>query len=107
MINKSVQKALSPNGGGPLPNPGPGRPKGSINKIARAAKENIEIAFDRLGGIEGLVKWAGKNDHNRGIFYQSLYSKILPLSVHGHVDIGISAKEIYDAEKQAQEANGK
>ena len=48
------------NGKHKLTGPGPGRPKGSKDKLPRTVKENIEKAFEKLGGIEGLVKWAGK-----------------------------------------------
>jgi hypothetical protein len=78
MNNKTFRKP-SPISGVPPPEHGPGRPKGSRNKIAKTAKENIEKVFDMLGGIDGLHRWANRNDHNRAIFYQSLYSKILPM----------------------------
>ena len=57
----------------------PGRPKGAKDKIARTVKENIEKAFEDLGGIDGLVEWAKKNNGNREKFYQWYFS-MLPKS---------------------------
>jgi len=37
-------------------------------------------AFDRLGGVDALVAWAGRHDDNLGRFYQML-SKLLPREV--------------------------
>ena len=83
MNRKSERKLISPKGGAGAPVPGPGRRKGSRNKISHTAKENISKVFDMLGGIDGLHRWANRNDHNRAIFYQSLYSKIIPME-HEH-----------------------
>jgi hypothetical protein len=41
--------------------PGPGRPKGSPNKLTASIKAAIRDAFDELGGVESLVKWGRKN----------------------------------------------
>jgi hypothetical protein len=47
------------------PAAGRGRPKGSLNKTTRAAKEAIAQAFEDMGGIAALVAWADQNDdHN-------------------------------------------
>jgi hypothetical protein len=37
---------------------GPGRPAGRPDKNPGQAKENIAEVFERLGGVEGMVKWA-------------------------------------------------
>ena len=47
--------------------------------LGRSAKAQLEMAFHKLGGVDGLVKW-GKD--NRTDFYK-LWSKIIPLSVEG------------------------
>ncbi len=58
----------------------PGRPKGAKDKISRTVKENIEETFQKLGGIEGLVKWAEKSNHNKTKLYDWYFS-MLPKSV--------------------------
>jgi hypothetical protein len=37
---------------------GPGRRKGVPNVLSGQAKENIAEAFERLGGVDGMVRWA-------------------------------------------------
>jgi hypothetical protein len=59
----------------PLPEgPGPGRPKGSLNKSTKAVKEALEEAFDELGGVDSLVQWARRDP---GEFYKC-WVKMLP-----------------------------
>lgn len=59
-----------------------GRPKGSPNKTTVAAKEAIQAAFDGLGGVDALIEWATQ-EKNRGLFYSSIYPRILPHEVTG------------------------
>lgn len=62
--------------------PGPGRPKGSKNAIAGTAKEAIQMAFDGLGGVPALIKWA-QEPKNVGEFYTKVWTRILPHEVTG------------------------
>lgn len=64
-----------------LTNRGRGRPKGSKNKTTLAAKKAIEMAFEGLGGAERLTEWAKEDPDNERIFWQSIYTKLLPLDV--------------------------
>lgn len=57
-----------------------GRPKGAVNKTTAKAKEAFQLAFERLGGIDRLVKWANGDPDNLRAFY-SLYSKLIPVDV--------------------------
>ena len=57
---------------------GAGRPKGATNRIPRVAKENIIQVFDQLGGVDGMVAWATKDDKNKGEFYK-IYARLLPI----------------------------
>lgn len=77
-----------------LTNAGKGRPKGSLNKTTMAAKESIETAFERIGGVDALCDWAEK-PANRGIFYSTIYPKLLPLQLNhtGSIDITDKLKE--------------
>ena len=55
-----------------------GRPKGSLNKITNEAKAAIQMAFDKLGGVDALVAWVKADEANRTAFYTKIYPKLLP-----------------------------
>ena len=57
------------------PNAGKGRPKGSLNRLTRNAKEAFEYAFTAVGDADGLAKWAADN---LGDFYK-LYARMIPV----------------------------
>lgn len=59
--------------------PGPGRPRGSPNKLTKAAREAFELAFDQLGSVDALVKWARANQSE---FYR-LYARLIPMEHTG------------------------
>jgi hypothetical protein len=63
--------------------PGPGRPKGRLNKTTVAAKEAIALAAEGLGGTERLIAWAQEDPLNERAFWSSIYPKLLPLQVSG------------------------
>lgn len=57
-----------------------GRQKGTPNKLTVAAKEAFSLAFQGLGGVEGLIDWAKGNPDE---FYK-LYARLIPVDVqHG------------------------
>ena len=58
----------------------PGRPKGAVNKTTIAAKEAFALAFDELGGYEGMVAWAKRDPDNLKVFY-TLYARLIPTDV--------------------------
>lgn len=62
---------------------GPGRPKGSLNKIARAAKDAIAEAAEALGGPNRLVAWAKEDPANERAFWTQIYPKLVPVTVGG------------------------
>lgn len=61
--------------------PGPGRPKGSANKINRELKEMILEALDGAGGVEYLQERA--NDPRTASAFLTLVGKVLPMTVQG------------------------
>ena len=66
--------------------PGPGRPKGSRNKVTGVAKDIIAEAADRLGGVERLVAWAKEDAQNERAYWSQIFPKLLPLQVAGDPD---------------------
>lgn len=72
--------------------PGPGRPKGSPNRIAKEAKEAIAEAAEGLGGSDRLIAWAQESPENEKAFWQTIYPKLVGVSVSG----GLTTKLIVE-----------
>lgn len=66
----------------------PGKPKGAVNKVTKAAKEAIAEAAERLGGVDRLVEWVKEDPGNERVFWGTVYPKLLPLQVNGAGDNG-------------------
>lgn len=64
--------------GGARPNSGP--KKGSKNRQTVAVKQCILNAFEHIGGVENLAKWAMENQTE---FYTKMYVKVMPTEVTG------------------------
>jgi hypothetical protein len=60
-----------------------GRPKGAVNKTTMEAKEAIAMVAQGLGGAEGLLEWARRDEKNETIFWGTIYPKLLPLTIAG------------------------
>ena len=60
---------------------GPGRPKGSINKVPAEVKAMVRQALDRAGGVDYLVDCA--HDPKTKTAFLTLVGKIVPLTVAG------------------------
>lgn len=65
------------------PAAGKGRPKGSLNKNTKAAKDAIAQAAEALGGADRLVAWVKEDPANERVFWGTIYPKLLPLQVTG------------------------
>jgi hypothetical protein len=65
---------------------GAGRPKGSPNKLGKAAKDVIHQAATELGGAERLLSWIKEDPLNERAFWATIYPKLLPLTVSGDPD---------------------
>ena len=65
---------------------GAGRPKGSPNKVSKAAKEAIAEAAEKLGGVDRLVNWAKEAPENERAFWATIYPKLIPVQLAGDPD---------------------
>lgn len=71
-----------------LPKKGPGRPKGSANKITKNIKQAIEEAFNKAGGADYLYTLAQDDPKT----FVPLLAKLLPLQVSGDPENPIETK---------------
>lgn len=62
---------------------GPGRPKGSQNKIGLSAKQMIAAAAEGLGGMNRIIAWAQEDPANEKAFWSQIYPKLVPHEVTG------------------------
>lgn len=60
---------------------GPGRPKGTPNKVTKAAKDLIAEVAEGLGGAQRMLDWAKEDPANEKAFWSQVYPKLLPLQV--------------------------
>lgn len=65
---------------------GAGRPKGSPNKLGKAAKEVLAAAAEQLGGERRIVEWVQEDPANERIFWGQMYPKLLPHTISGDPD---------------------
>lgn len=73
---------------------GPGRPKGTPNKITKAAKDAIAEAAEGLGGTQRLIDWAKEDPLNERAFWSSIYPKLLPLQLSGEGGGPVQVQEV-------------
>jgi hypothetical protein len=76
---------------------GAGRPKGSPNKVAKAAKEAIAEAAEMLGGVERIVNWAKEAPENEKAFWATIYPKLIPVQLNADINATVTTKEQRDA----------
>lgn len=77
-----------------------GRVKGSQNKITKTLKEAVMESFDRVGGVEYLVKVAQDDPKS----YMALLGRVIPLQVKAEIDhtvSGILFKTVYENDPEA------
>ncbi len=70
--------------------PGPGRPKGSKNKLTNI-KDEFLFAYEVIGGLGGLTAWA-KKEENRTEFYRML-TRLFPREIKAEINIGRAISE--------------
>lgn len=76
---------------------GAGRPKGSPNKVGKAAKDAIAEAADELGGVARIVAWAKEAPENEKAFWATIYPKLIPVQLNAEVNATVTTKEQRDA----------
>lgn len=59
-----------------------GRKKGSLNKRTILVKNALQQAFDKIGGVDALVKFGKKNP----LEFYKLWVKILPVEIKSTID---------------------
>ena len=62
-----------------------GREPGTPNKITVAAKQAFALAFEGIGGVPFLTKWAKANPSD----FLKLYARLIPVEVAGSLDAPI------------------
>lgn len=72
----------------------PGKPKGAVNKITKAAKDAIAEAAEGLGGTQRLIEWAKEDPLNERAFWSSIYPKLLPLQLSGEGGGPVQVQEV-------------
>lgn len=72
-----------------------GRQKGTPNKSTASVKAALEMAFDGIGGVPALQKWAKDNPRD---FY-GLWSKLIPVQVTSPEDGGIIVRIVAHADR--------
>ena len=73
--DKQTEKKQS-NLGQYLQTGGPGRPVGSKNRVPANLRADLMTVYERLGGIEGMEKWAREKAGNLALFYRMLVSTL-------------------------------
>lgn len=63
-----------------------GRKEGAVNKTTATAKQAFQLAFDELGGVAGLVKWAKSDPDNLATLY-TLYARLIPTDTNVNLKV--------------------
>lgn len=58
--------------------------------MQKAAKDAIAEAAEGLGGVNRLIAWASEDPLNERAFWSTIYTKLLPLQVNGHLGVNIT-----------------
>ena len=96
--SKPARVNRSPVGSG---KPGPGRPKGSPNKVTTAVREALLQSFHDLGGVEYLKQLARTEPKA----YATLLGKCIPTAVEGSIQGGLVLHVVTGVPRDAIEAD--
>jgi hypothetical protein len=64
------------------------------------AKRAIQMAFEGVGGLPALIKWA---EANRSVFYTQVWIKLLPLAVKLDQNTIVAYKTVEEVEAAIEE----
>src|SRR5262245_14486222 len=58
-------------------------------RMSRECKEMIQNCSEKMGGLEGLYRWATSTPERRDAFYTRMYIRLLPvdLDIRSHKDV--------------------
>lgn len=93
-VGKNTQTRRGSKPGELRGNAGKGRPKGVPNKVTAGTKAAIEAAFQGIGGVQALQKWAKDNPE---AFYTKVWVRILPQDINAKVAARTMTPEEADA----------
>jgi hypothetical protein len=71
---------------------------------SKTTKETVEVrhaiaqAFEGIGGVKGMITWAGRSPSNRGLFYTKIYAKLIHVTLLA--DAKITSEDL-DKEREA------
>lgn len=71
-----------------------GRVKGTPNKFTSSFKQALQLAYDKIGGIETFATWARENQTE---FYK-IMARLIPVEVNASVNHVVQAAELSDDE---------
>ena len=70
--------------------PGPGRPRGTANKVTKEVREMVVAALDRLGGVAFLVK--DEEEQKTRAACLNLVGKTLPIKAEVRVNSSLAER---------------
>jgi hypothetical protein len=82
--------------------PGPGRPKGSANKLTADIKQMLMEALDESGGKDYFVEQAKKNP----AAFMTLIGKVLPTQVSGTLEVTTMSSILSELDGRASKKIG-
>lgn len=63
-----------------------GRAKGTPNKVTKTLRDDIIEVHEKLGGTQGMLRWAQESDVNKRIFYSQILPKVLPKEIQAKIE---------------------
>jgi hypothetical protein len=66
-----------------------GRKVGVPNIHSRSVRESILEAYRRIGSVDRLIEWIKESPVNEYAWWTTLWPRLLPLQVHGEVDVNV------------------
>jgi len=94
----TVKKTVKNNRGRTLPKPGPGRPKGSKNKLSTEIREAMTAAYQVMGGRDAYIEWL--RAHRTEFYRFLLHSAPIEVELSGDLNVKLSFS---DMKKSLQE----